>query len=72
MRPDYCPIGGEPCQSVCATPCKITKRAKLTDAEIERIADSVPIDEIESQQSTWHIRLARAIEAHHGIGGGGK
>ena len=20
-RPDYCPIGGEPCQSLCVTPC---------------------------------------------------
>ena len=20
-RPDYCPIGGEPCQSLCDTPC---------------------------------------------------
>lgn len=20
-RPDYCPIGGEPCQSLCETPC---------------------------------------------------
>lgn len=70
MRPDYCPIGGEPCQSVCATPCSVTKRTKLTDAEIERIADSVPIDEIGVQESTWHIRLARAIEKAHGIGGG--
>ena len=25
MRPDYCPIGGEPCQSVCATPCGTAK-----------------------------------------------
>lgn len=23
MRPDYCPIGGEPCQSVCADPCTV-------------------------------------------------
>ena len=25
MRPDYCPIGGEPCQSGCATPCSTAK-----------------------------------------------
>ena len=25
MRPDYCPIGGEPCQSVCVTPCSVVK-----------------------------------------------
>jgi len=24
MRPDYCPIGGEPCQSLCDTPCTRT------------------------------------------------
>lgn len=70
MRPDYCPIGGEPCQSVCATPCKITRRTRLTEAEIERIADSVPIDEMDVHAPTWHIRLARAIEAAHGITGG--
>lgn len=23
MRPDYCPIGGEPCQSMCADPCTV-------------------------------------------------
>jgi hypothetical protein len=23
VRPDYCPIGGEPCQSVCADPCTV-------------------------------------------------
>jgi radical SAM superfamily enzyme YgiQ (UPF0313 family) len=26
MRPDYCPIGGEPCQSVCADPCTVTPK----------------------------------------------
>lgn len=28
MKPDYCPIGGEPCQSLCADPCRTTKRAR--------------------------------------------
>lgn len=31
MRPDYCPIGGEPCQSVCADPCAV--RPKEHDAQ---------------------------------------
>ena len=25
MRPDYCPIGNEPCQSLCDTPCSVTR-----------------------------------------------
>lgn len=25
MRPDYCPIGGEPCQSMCADPCSTVR-----------------------------------------------
>ena len=25
MRADYCPIGGEPCQSLCTEPCSIRK-----------------------------------------------
>lgn len=28
MRPDNCPIGGEPCQSLCADPCGTTKRTR--------------------------------------------
>lgn len=25
MRADYCPIGGEPCQSLCTEPCSVLK-----------------------------------------------
>lgn len=25
MRPDYCPIGGEPCQSMCVDPCSAVR-----------------------------------------------
>lgn len=32
-RPDYCPIGGEPCQSLCATPC--TTNARIAELEDE-------------------------------------
>ena len=28
MRADYCPIGGDPCQSLCADPCSTTKRTR--------------------------------------------
>lgn len=26
MRPDYCPVGGEPCQSLCDEPCSTQKK----------------------------------------------
>ena len=29
MRPDYCPIGGQPCQSMCVEPCS-TKKRRIT------------------------------------------
>lgn len=31
-RPGYCPIGGEPCQSLCEVPCRSGNL--LTDAQI--------------------------------------
>ncbi len=35
MRPDYCPVGNEPCQSLCDEPCsKVQKRKPLTDKQI--------------------------------------
>lgn len=40
----------------------------LTDAEIDALADAIPVDTIESTVSTWHLKLARAIERAHGIG----
>ena len=30
MRPDYCPVGGEPCQSLCDVPC-------TTNSEMKRL-----------------------------------
>ena len=43
-------------------------RKPLTDDEIDALADAIPGDTIDSVNSTWHIRLARAIEKAHGIG----
>lgn len=43
-------------------------RKPLTDDEIDTLADATPGDTIDSVTSTWHIRLARAIEKAHGIG----
>ena len=44
------------------------KRKPLTAEKIEAVADSLPIDDM-SMPTTWHLRLARAIERAHGIGG---
>lgn len=30
-RPDHCPIGGEPCQSLCDTPCAAQPGAATVD-----------------------------------------
>lgn len=35
----------------------------LTDEEIEKISNSVPVDEMNCHTDTWHIKFARAIEA---------
>ena len=35
--------------------------APLTDTDIDRIADAVPVDELEVYTSSWHIRFARAL-----------
>ena len=69
MRPDYCPIGGQPCQSLCDTPCTTTpQRLPLTDEEIDRLWSQSLAD---TEGETWlplH-EFARAIEAAHGIKG---
>ena len=33
-RPDYCPVGGEPCQSLCETPCSTTGETKKLRAAL--------------------------------------
>jgi len=60
-RTDYCPVGNEPCQSMCATPCGTRK--PLTLLQIQRIAC-----ELFSSCGHDDLRMARAIEAAHGIG----
>ena len=43
MRPDYCPMVNEPCQSMCDTPCSVNRLARqrtwvgLTDDELSEI-----------------------------------
>lgn len=44
MRPDYCPMVNEPCQSMCDTPCSVNRLARqrtwvgLTDEEVAILA----------------------------------
>jgi hypothetical protein len=35
----------------------------LTDADLDRIADAVPVDQIGVHITTWHRRFARAVLA---------
>lgn len=59
MRPDYCPIGGEPCQSVCAEPCSVVKKDKT---KREHAAAPQPVYTMGTPQSIglrdWFAGLA--------------
>jgi len=48
MRPDYCPICNEPCQSLCDTPCSTQQRyttnaMKVRQAVAQALAQSEPV-----------------------------
>jgi len=48
MRPDYCPIGNEPCQSLCDTPCSTQQRyttdaMKVRQAVAQAVAQQEPV-----------------------------
>ena len=38
MRPDYCPVGNEPCQSLCDEPCSTQIKEALAQPEQEPVA----------------------------------
>jgi len=65
MRPDYCPIANEPCQSLCETPC--LKRKPLTKDQIDLILAESFLAANGSVYSTRVYDLVRAIEIEHGI-----
>lgn len=66
MRPDYCPIGNEPCQSLCHTPCTVPpKRKPLTDEQIKQIRFDTITELVTMEES--ELRFARAVEAAHDI-----
>jgi hypothetical protein len=66
MRPDYCPIGNQPCQSLCDEPCTTTpKRQPLThEKRVDLLTAFAP------SRSSWNAEsiLIDMVEAAHGIG----
>ena len=45
MRPDYCPISNEPCQSLCDVPCgKTDYQSLLREALTHFYHDGVPVN----------------------------
>ena len=67
-RPDYCPIGNEPCQSLCDTPCRIVKpQSPLSLNEIDLIVNDGMRNAAGGIYATRVYEFARAIEKAHGI-----
>jgi len=64
-RPDYCPIGGQPCQSMCDRPCRARK--PLTRAQIRALEVEVASGP-KHQYSSDAEALTRAVERAHEIG----
>ena len=54
MRPDYCPIGNEPCQSLCDTPCS-TQQKYTTDAMKVRQAVAQALAQSEPVANNWSV-----------------
>lgn len=45
MRPDYCPVGNEPCQSLCDVPCGTTDyQSLMRESLIHFYHDGVPVN----------------------------
>lgn len=67
-RPDYCPIGNEPCQSLCDTPCGTTTAKPLTLSQIVLAVRNAQIAYALDKFSSFEVALVRKVEAAHGIG----
>lgn len=69
MRPDYCPVGGEPCQSMCATPCS-TVRKRLTNDQRRKLLEAADHLEgdghfMDASDTDWAARwLRKTVEDH--------
>ena len=60
MRPDYCPIGNEPCQSLCDTPCS-TQQRYTTDAMKVRQAVAQAVAQQDKDEPVTHSVVAGAL-----------
>jgi hypothetical protein len=65
MRPDYCPIANEPCQSMCETPCSRRKMMHKKDQDRAYTAAKIaPTTGMTAVSSAAYIEL---YERAHGI-----
>ena len=71
MRPDYCPIGNEPCQSLCDEPCTTpSQRKPLTNKQIladETLRYYFGLNGGAGPVSKQGRKIVNAIEALHNI-----
>ncbi len=65
MRDDYCPLAGEPCQSMCETPCGRSK--PLTEEQIDFIASEGHRNAAGGIYASSVYEFVKAIERAHGI-----
>lgn len=65
-RADYCPVGNEPCQSLCETPCSTRKPLTVEQIKACEREATAPFRTGEVWQP-HQVRFVRAIERAHGI-----
>lgn len=69
MRPDYCPVGGEPCQSLCETPCSNTRKrlTKKQRATLIEAADHLSGDGhfMDASDADWAAEWLRKTVKDH-------
>lgn len=61
-RPDYCPIGGEPCQSLCVTPCRNMAQVLYPNCGTECTQCTLLCKRADAIDSAFAPRLAFALE----------
>jgi hypothetical protein len=42
-------------------PSVTSNQKELSDEQISKIADSIPVDELHVHETTWHIKFAREV-----------
>lgn len=68
-EPDYCPVGGVPCQALCATPCG--SRKPLTPQQVKTLLDDsgYGYPDTPHEERAAFITGIRHAESMHGITG---